>query len=1062
MKHMVLGVVAGLVLAVALAPAQTTPGTLSGRISGNAAAAVPNSTIILTDVNTGASQRVTTGTDGSFNVTLPPGTYRVEIESSGFKRMARQNMVITAGSASQFNATLEAGSSTETVELKADAPVMQDQPPEISRGYGTEFVRRLPVFDRNYQELPELMTGITTPVPSLNLTLNPQLSREFNTNGLPAYANDQLNDGLTVREPFTGVMSIRVVPNEAIQQLNLRTSNYRAEGGFAAGTLSNVFVRPGTNNGVHGSAFGFWSSDALSARNPFNAAGNPDPRLHYWQYGGTVGGAIIPDRMFLFGSYEGTRRSGDGLQYGTVPTTDLLAGNFSGFGTIFNPNTGTAAGVGRVPFPNNTIPQSQINPAAQAILGYLPAPNQPGLSNNLFGNVPYKNHSNVIDGRLDYRFTDLISGFLRYGFSDFNTNQGSLLGPVIGAATSSALRNHHAAASVTGNYAGIIGELRFGYNRYRNALNPDTQTTLLNQQLAAANFGGTLPSINIAGLGALGTPGYLPGKPIDNTYNGVASFYMNRGRHQVRFGVDLRRLQSDGFQNQMFGPNGTFFFGPGATSLAGAATTSNNALANSFAAFLLGAPTQSGAFQFNSTPTYRQTWYAGFISDTFKLTSRISIDAGLRYDVYSPVQTRRAGGNGFFDPTTGTVNYAGVGNIDANGNQSWDRNNIAPRIGIAFRPMSHTVIRASYAMTFFPVPFQYLGMNQTGTGIQQGIQGGFGVAPGRFTSPVVPPATTPENGALAQNTPFTVGSMVTPYIHSYYLMIQHDLTHGLLIDADYLGNLGRQLPYSRELNAAAPGTGVAGLPFGTRTASVTEVGSGLTSNYNSLQVNLTKRFSSGVSFAGAYTFSKALDYGMNQINPFDRRANYGPADWDHRHMLTLSHVLDLPFGNGSKRWNTGMLGQVLANWQLNGVFRWTTGAPYTVFADPLACACPGIAAIPANILATGSSLNGQTTLNASDFAAPAANSFGNLGRNSIRGPESRVYNMSLFKSFQVREQAKLELRGEVYNLANSTQFGTPVANFGAGNFGTPTALGGQNAIVNAGGRQFQVGARILF
>jgi hypothetical protein len=823
-----------------------------------------------------------------------------------------------------------------------------------------------------------------------------------------------------------------------------------------------VFVRPGTNNGLHGSAFGFWTTDQLATRNPFSPAGNPDPTQRFWQFGATAGGAVIPDRMFLFGSYEGTRRRGNNLQFGTVPTAELRAGDFSAFGTIYNPatgiSTGTNVGTGRVPFPNNRIPAGQVNPAAQAILGYLPLPNQPGLSNNLVTNVPFKNDGNVLDGRLDYRFTDLISGFLRYGFSDFNANEGSIFGPVVGNASGSGLRNHHATASLIGSRHGIIGEFRLGYNRYRNALTPQTQTDLLNQQLGTTNFGGTLPSINITGLGALGTPAYLPSKAIDNTYNGVANFYTNRGRHQIRWGVDIRRLHSDGFQNQLFGPNGTFFFGPGTTSLSGVTTTpaANSAFANSFAAFLLGAPTSSGAFTFSDVPSYRQTWYSGFLSDTFRLTSRIALDLGLRYDVYSPVQTRRAGNNSFFDPATGTLTFAGVGGVDASGNQDWDLNNVAPRIGIAIRPAERTVVRASYSMSYFPVPFSLMGINQTGTGIQQGINGGFGAAPGGFTSPVLPSATAPANGAVAPNIPFSVSSLVTPYVHSYFFMIQQDLTQGFLIDAAYVGNTAHQLPFMRELNAAAPGTGLAGLPFGTgRTASVTEVASGLNSNFNSLQINLTKRFSSGVSFAGAYTFGKALDYSTNLVDPFNRRANYGPADWDHRHMLTLSHVLDLPFGNGTKRWNTGALGQILANWQLNGIFRWTTGAPYTVYADPLTCACPGLAAIPANLVGATTNINGQTTLNPSDFAVPAG-SFGSQGRNGIRGPESHVYNMSLFKSFQVREQMKMELRGEVYNLANSTQFGTPVANLGAGNFGTPTA------IVNSGGRQFQIGARFLF
>jgi hypothetical protein len=269
------------------------------------------------------------------------------------------------------------------------------------------------------------------------------------------------------------------------------------------------------------------------------------------------------------------------------------------------------------------------------------------------------------------------------------------------------------------------------------------------------------------------------------------------------------------------------------------------------------------------------------------------------------------------------------------------------------------------------------------------------------------------------------------------------------------------LPYVRQINVAAPGTGVAGLPFNAgRTASVAEYGSGLTSNFNSLQANLTKRLSRGVSFSGAYTFGYARDYGTNLWNSFDRRANYGFADWDRRHMLTLSHVFEIPFGTGTQRWNTGLLGNILAGWQLNGVFRWATGSPYTVMADPLACACPGVPAVTADV--TGAfDINEQASFDPALFTTPAAGTTGNLGRNSIRGPDFTVYNISLFKSFAAGEQAKIELRGEVYNLLDTVTYGNPMATLGSANFGQPVLRGfGLNQF--GFGRQFLIGTRILF
>jgi hypothetical protein len=276
------------------------------------------------------------------------------------------------------------------------------------------------------------------------------------------------------------------------------------------------------------------------------------------------------------------------------------------------------------------------------------------------------------------------------------------------------------------------------------------------------------------------------------------------------------------------------------------------------------------------------------------------------------------------------------------------------------------------------------------------------------------------------------------------------------MDLGYQGSRGRQLPYSRTL-AALPGTGTAGLPFfGTgRTAFTTERSTGLNSDYNSLQVNLTKRFASGLAFTGAYTFSKALDYGFDLLDPFTRQNNYGVADWDRTHILAVSHLWQLPFGAGTPYANSGWVGHVLGNWELNGILRWATGTPYTVTADPLLCACPGVSAVRAN-LSGPASINGQANFDRSLFSSPSSG-FGDLGRNVFRGPDLFTYNLALFRNFQVKENLKLELRAEAYNLTNTTNYINPVTSLNSPAFGR--TLGTFNGIA---GRQFQLGGRFLF
>jgi hypothetical protein len=308
--------------------------------------------------------------------------------------------------------------------------------------------------------------------------------------------------------------------------------------------------------------------------------------------------------------------------------------------------------------------------------------------------------------------------------------------------------------------------------------------------------------------------------------------------------------------------------------------------------------------------------------------------------------------------------------------------------------------------------------------------------------------------------PFNTGSLdaQTPYVQTYSLMVQTDLGNGFLLDLGYVGNTGRHLPFSRALNAAMPGTGLAGLPLTAfnRGAQTDYRSTGLNSNYNSAQVNLTKRFAAGLAIAGAYTYGKALDYGFQQANPFDSRSNYGPADWDRRHILAVSHMWRLPFGQGRRLVGSGPVAGILGNWELNGLLHWATGTPYSVTADSLACDCPGLFTQPAQFSGV-TRMNGDANFDAAQFSLAPAGTIGSQSRNSFRGPELFSYDAALFKNFAVRENFRLELRAEAYNVTNTANYVNPQSMFGSPNFGRSI-----RTFNGVGGRQFQVGARLLF
>ena len=1019
-----------------------TPGTFSGRLTGNG---MDGATVTITSVATGASQTATTDSNGVYTFTnLTPGSYRVMVRLKSGLQLGENTMEVpAAGGQIQVAFTSGPAGAGANLELDGTAPTVETNSAEVSRSYDSQTIRSLPILDRQHQELITLMPGITPPMTATDRINDPQRTRSFNVNGQAAYANLYNQDGAYDNEPFSG-RPLRTEPDEAVQALEVRTSNYNAEYGIAAGSWASTLTRPGTN-ALHGSLFEFNTNSYFRSGNTL-AASQTSPRFNTNQFGATAGAALIPDRMFWFVSYEGYIQRGSQEAVATVPAAGFASGNFSQVqgATIFNPQSGLFGG-SRTPFSGNAIPASQLNATSQRILAQIPAANLPGFSNNLVGSVPLLDDDHRLDGKLDYRFSEKTTGFLRYGFTQASVDQGSLLGGV-GSPLNSEFRGMNAVGSLTQIFTtDLLAEFRVGYDRYRNQIAPWNLTGIP----GLTGFPNGLPSINISGFSPLGLPANVPRKETDNVYDGASNWMYHTGIHSLKIGVGARELQSNGFSNPLFSSLGSFQFGPGATlgTTASAANLNPTVLqANALAAFLLGAPTQSGISNFTLTPAYRQRQYSAYLTDTLNLFQKLYLELGVRYDIFSPLEPGQAGGAVVYDPVTNTTSTLGVNGVGIRSTRT-DLDNVAPRVGLAFRPLNRFVFRAGYGIHYFPVPFFLTGFNPAAQAVQSGIAGGIATTP--FAIPSIPPS-----GNTAPNQPFFTGQrdVNTPYIQTYSGMIQGDMGNGFLLDIGYVGNRGRQLPYEIT-QTGLPGSGLTG-QVGNRTATLIQTGTGLNSNYNSLEVNLTKRFAAGLSFAGAYTYGKALDYGTNLLDPFNRGNNYGPADWDRTHVLSVSHDWRLPFKK------TGWVGRAVADWELTGILRWATGTPYTVTADPLACGCLGASAVPAAFnpaITNGPTNDGSSSFNPGAFTSPAAGTFGNLSRNAFRGPDMFVYNAALFRNFAVRENIKLEFRGEAYNVTNTTNRMNPVSNFTTPGFGT--SIGNIDGLA---GRQFQVAARLLF
>ncbi|HZQ53557.1 MAG TPA: carboxypeptidase regulatory-like domain-containing protein [Bryobacteraceae bacterium] len=1067
---------------------QVVTGTLTGAVRDTTGATIPNARVTVTNQATGISQSTTTTSDGIYNLPyLGPGTYRIEIEAQGFKKFADDSVVINVSSTQRVDATLSPGNVQETVTVTGESPLLQTESAQVSRNFEAQTLRELPVANRNFQALAGLVPGVSPPVQNFTSLEDPQGTTFFNANGQGNSSNNTIVDGVDNINPTLG-LSIYLPNPEVVEEVNVTTSNYSAEFGRVGGAVVNVITRSGTND-FHGSAWEFNRVAALAARDFFNQAPRPKPGLTRNEFGVTFGGPIKKDKAFFFFGYQGRYLRQSSTTTTTVPGATYFSGDFSSVPglALYNPATGNPNGTGRAPFPNNIIPASQISPIAQKLNSYLPVPNLTGVENNYVVNVPYRYDGNQYDARVDYNFTEQTKMFALMNTSHYTVQQNGTLGNIVSDSTIGKDYTVTGIVNVTHGFSPtLLTELRLGYNRYRTNVNGIDMTTITNQKLGIANpnpdpiSSQGFANIDIGGgMTELGnTQYYYPLVNTDNLMQVVDTWSKTLTKHTLKWGGEVHRNRMDRFQPQglNLGPRGLFYFNPGTTQLnGGPGLGPYGSFINSFASYLIGATDQTSRTYMPITPTNRQWQVAGFLQDTYQATQKLTLDLGFRYEYYSPVVPRYKGGASNFDPYTNTLLVAGYGSVDLAtgvGSQSMPE----PRVGFAYRLDSKSVVRGGYAISGWTGRFGFTGGTLSTQypviyNVQVGNTGDYKVD-GTFGSlPVVPLLPIPSNGLInpAPNQAFFVipSRNRLPYVQNYNFTYERQFAPTMSWSVAYVGALGRELPFNQQLNAAAPGAGTAGLPFNVlfgRTASTSLRADGVNSNYNALQTDLTKRFSHGISFNIAYAFSKSLDVGSNQPGFTDNlnlRRQYGPSDFDQTHLLTISHILDLPFGKGRAFLNSGGIGaHILSNWQFNGIFRLATGTPFTATADATSCNCPGnnnFADAISPVHTIGGVGPGQPWFTKSSFAPPSPNQFGNAGRNTIRGPGLKNYDFSLFRTFAVSERFKLEFRGEFYNLTNTPHFSNPDGNVNHATFGIISST-----LSGYGNRQVQTALRILF
>ncbi len=1120
---------------------QAVSATLLGTVTDSTGAAIAKARVTATETSTGAIHESVTNDSGNYTFPdLTPGRYSVTVEANGFKKETHQNIDLLINSSTRVEFDLATGSVSETVLVTTAPPLLQTDRADISTKIESKQIADLPLgTNRNFQSLLNLVPGTAPATYEHSQFFNAQGALQTRANGLPRQGNLYQIEGIDDDER-TGLLQIIIPPAEAIQSVDISTNNFEAELGRATGAVTNVILKSGTN-AFHGSAFEFIQNNAVNARSYF---GGPLGHLSYNYFGGSIGGPIWKDKLFFFGDYLRTSDHEKIANTFTIPPPQFYTPNTQGFidlsaplkadgtGQIYDPATGDGTvGQPRAKFANNQIPISRVNPVSLKILQELgkvaqPNQNQANLAspqNNFFINLPFTKTTDSFDTKIDFVLNERNHFSGRYSFQRVVTFQapafGAFLGGPAGGGGFQGTGNQKS-YSVGVNYDHVFSptlftEVRVGVAHLRNNAQPSDYGSN-----DATSIG--IPGVNISqftsgqvgifiGNGIFGTPGQnypligysasIPWIRGESNIDFVNNWTKVIRNHTVKAGVDLRRVRDDLLQDQTFSPRGAFTFAENQTSQLNAKTN----VANTTASFLLDLPSQVGRDVNTYFPAYRQWWFFAFASDKWQVTPKLTVDLGVRWEFYPPATPKIAGGFTNYDPVNNNLVVAGVGSNPSNLGMQTRYRYFAPRTGFSYRATDNTVIRGGFGISYTPFPdnnyaYNYpvrannsYGLVGSSAFTPAVLSDGVTVATFQAGFPAPVPVAIPSNGIIPANTKTLLAQQYfvvplnykNPYVESWNVAVQQALPGNMSLQLAYVANHGVNMGGNVDINNPSTyGGGATSKPeniaFG-RTASTQQIFRGFSSNYQSLQAQLNKRFSNGLAFTSAFTWGKGLNYMDGDdggIKFFiNQRRNYAPADYDRTLNYEQSFTYELPFGRGHSRLNTGIAAVALGGWKLSGIISVVSGTPFTVYANGGTLNTPGTAQT-ANLTGPYKVTHGIGSnthwFDTTAFTQPAGCTvspcqLGNTGRNQFRGPGYIQDNLSVFKSFNLFREAALETRFEAFQLSNTPQFNNPNAGSGsiitAGNFGQVTStLGSGQGSVNGvgGGRTLQASVKISF
>jgi hypothetical protein len=1144
---------------------QAVSATLVGTVTDNTGAIVPKASVTILENATGITHVDTT--NGSGNYTFPdltPGTYTVTISASGFKKETRAAVDVAVNTTTRVDITLQAGSITETVTVTGAPPIMETDRADVSTNIEAQTLSAMPVMvNQNFQSLLTLAPGVGPPIFEHSQFFNAASSIQTEVNGQPRVGNSYQIEGIDDDER-TGLLQIMIPPEQAIETVDVATSNYEPELGRAVGTVANVILKSGTN-AFHGLLTEYVQNNDLDARAYFNASTG---HIAYNYFGGTIGGPIKKDKLFFFGDFfRSPDHEADNYTI-TIPSPTWYTCNTSGYidlsgalkkngsgtitgGQIYDPATGNSSGQGRTAYPNNQIPCNAsaagaegvttiADPVALKLMQLLKAPNfgnsanwaTYAVSNDYASpNLSFQKNTNRYDGKVDYQITGKDHLSYRFEREDVTIFQAPMWGPAGGGPANGQFQgtgtqhvystglNYDRAFSST-----LLTEARLGVAHYGNTALPSdygsNDATSIGipgvniSQFTSGQVGVNLSDFNSSLIGYSASMPWVRGETNVDAVNHWTKIIRN---HTIKFGADVRRVHDNLLQDQTYGARGALTFSESTTSCNGCGITTDNG--NQMASLLLDVPSTVGRDVNTYFPRYRQWWIFGFGGDKWQVSPKLTLDLGLRWELYPPATPGTPQGFSNYNPTNNTLVIAGVAGNPNNLGMQTKYTYFAPRVGFAYRVSEDTVVRGGFGISYTPFEDNTYAYNYP-VRANNGYTAANSYAPASlgastvacssvqtyftyecgFPAPIA--VTIPSNGiiqiASGSNTLNSASEFYipanyhNPYVSSWNIALQQALPMQFNMQLSYVGNHGTHQGVGQNINLAnALNLGSAGYPlfqaFG-KSASVTEDFLGYSSNYSSLQAELNRHFTGNLGVTTSFTWGKGLDYATGGDDDggllfwLDQRHSYAPTDFDHRFNFEESLTWILPFGPHQRWLNSGPAASILGGWQLSGVVSAYSGLPINITANGTNSINTSGEQQMANISGGFQVLHhigsGNQWFSPSSFSQPMGcsgtvgtacplvygTSVGDVSRNAYRGPGYVQNNASLFKTFVLHESWTFDFRCDAFQLTNSPQFASPQNSLNSGTFGQVTGTVGSGTGINGigGGRALQLSGTMRF